>query len=156
MKHVKDVMFRQVITVHRHTTLRQLLSKFAEFHTFPIVPVVERDNILVGIITLKNLLDVLKPAEPEILKTIPFLDEKPIEISSVELSPEMGHLVVVDDIMENKFFAIQEDMSIEETLRLMRLHNKEQLPVINKDKKFTGVIGIFDIVTHLFSGKGIF
>jgi CBS domain-containing protein len=156
MKQVKDVMFRQVLTVHRHTTLRQLLGKFAEFHTFPIVPVVERDNILVGIISLKNILDLLKPTEPEILKTIPFLDESPIEISSVELLPEMGHLIVVDDIMDNKFFAVQEEMSIEEALRFMRLHNKEQFPVINKDKKFTGVIGIFDIVTHLFSEKEIF
>jgi Mg/Co/Ni transporter MgtE len=156
MEKVKDVMFKEVITVKRCTNLQQIIHKFARFHTPPLVPVVEEDNTLVGIIAFKDLIDILKPNEPEILKTIPFLDEKPIEISEIELSPEMGQLVVAEDIMNTEFLAINEEASVEEALRFMRLHDREQFPVINEEKKLKGVIGIFDIVMRIFKDRGIF
>jgi Mg/Co/Ni transporter MgtE len=155
MKQVKNLMFSQVITVQRCTTLKQLLENFASFHTFPIVPVVEADNRLVGIISLKNLINVLKPMEPRTLKAIPFLDEKPVALTEIEITPEMSHLIVADDIMETDFTAVDEEMTDEQTFKLMRLHDREQIPVIDKDKKFKGIVGIFDIVTNIFAERGI-
>ncbi|HEC78542.1 MAG TPA: CBS domain-containing protein [candidate division WOR-3 bacterium] len=155
MEKVRKITCKKVITVQRYTTLRKILMTFKKFHTFPLVPVVEEENLLVGIISLKNLIDVFRPEEPEILKTIPFLDEKPIEITEIELSPEMGQLIVAEDIMNTKFLAIDEDLPIKEAFRLMRLHNREQLPVINKEKKFIGFVGLFDVVMSIFKSKGV-
>jgi len=43
---VRDVILKEVIKVRRSTSLKQLLNLFKDFHTFPLVPVVEEDNRL--------------------------------------------------------------------------------------------------------------
>ncbi len=155
MKKIHDLMFSEVITVQRGTSLKQLLENFSAFHTFPIVPVVEADNTLVGVISLKNLINILKPMEPKTLKAVPFLDEKPVEIPEVEITSEISQLIVADDIMDPDFVAVEEDMTDEQAFRLMRLHDREQVPVVDKHKKFKGIVGIFDIVVNIFIDRGV-
>lgn len=155
MKKIQDLMFSEVITVQRSTSLKQLLENFSAFHTFPIVPVVGADNTLVGVISLKNLINILKPMEPKTLKAVPFLDEKPVEIPEVEITSEISQLIVADDIMDPEFVVVEENMTDEQAFRLMRLHNREQVPVVDKDKKFKGIVGIFDIVVNIFIERGV-
>jgi len=119
---VKEVMSKEVITVRRSTTLRQLLEIFTKFHIFPLVPVVEEDNRLVGVVSFPNLINVFQLHQPEILKAVPFLDEEEEDISEVELTEEIGSLAVAEDIMESKFVTMQEDTSLEEAYKLMKLH----------------------------------
>ncbi|MBU3958635.1 MAG: CBS domain-containing protein, partial [Candidatus Omnitrophica bacterium] len=127
---IKEVMLKEVISVKRSTNLRQLLKIFAKFHIFPLVPVVEEDNRLVGIVSFRNLTNVFQPPRPEILKTVPFLDEEEEDIFKADFTEEIGDLVVVEDIMETKFISIQEDASLEEAFKSMKLHLKEEVPVV--------------------------
>ncbi|PIP20225.1 MAG: hypothetical protein COX40_05895 [Candidatus Omnitrophica bacterium CG23_combo_of_CG06-09_8_20_14_all_40_11] len=152
---VKEVMSKEVITVKRSTTLRGLLEKFSKFHIFPLVPVVEEDNRLVGIVSFRNLIDVFSPYRQEILKTVPFLDDREEDIFKVELTKDIGDLVIVEDIMETKFVSLQEDAALEEAFKLMRLQLKEEFPVTDKTGKLVGKIGIFDIIRRVFQEKGV-
>ncbi len=154
MEKVKDVMNRNVISVQRSTTLKELLEKFKEFHTFPLVPVVE-DRKLVGVVKLENICKVFHPKEPEILKTIHFLDESHVEISDFDMPPEMGYLVLVDDIMDTRFVTVEEDDNLDTALNKMRINNLVQIPVVDKEKNLVGIIGIFDIIKSIFKEKGI-
>ncbi len=152
---VKEVMSKEVITVKRSTTLKQLLEIFAKFHIFPLVPVIEKDNRLVGVVSFRNLINVFQLRQPEILKAVPFLDEEEEDIFKVEFTEEMGNLVVAEDIMESKFITIREDTSLEEAYKLMNLHLKEEFPVTDKTGKLVGKIGIFDIIRRVFQEKGV-
>ena len=153
---IKELMTRDVITVKRSTTLAELMKLFKDFHAFPLVPVVEEDNRLGGIVSFQNLTEVFRTQEPEILKTVPFIDEVQEDILKADISSEMGNLVIVDDIMETKkFFSISEDASIEEAYNSMKLHSKEQLPVIDKEEKLVGIVGLFDIILWVFKDKGV-
>jgi len=152
---VKEVMSREVITVKRSTTLKQLLEIFAKFHIFPLVPVTAEDNRLVGVVSFRNLINVFQSRQPEIMKAVPFLDEEEEDIFKVGFTEEMGNLVVAEDIMESKFVIIQEDASLEEVFKLMKLHLKEELPVVDRSGRLVGVIGIFDIIREIFRQKGI-
>ena len=152
---VKEVMSEEVITVKRSTTLKQLLEIFTKFHIFPLVPVIEEDNRLVGVVSFRNLVNVFQLRQPEILKAVPFLDEEEEDIFKVEFTEEMGNLVVADDIMERKFITVQEDVSLEEAYKLMKLHLKEEFPVVDRAEKLVGMIGIFDIIRHVFRQKGV-
>jgi CBS domain-containing protein len=153
---VKDVMSKEVITAKPSTTLKQLLVMFAKFHTFPLIPVVEEDNKLVGIVSFRNLICVFQPRQPEILKSIPFLDEEKEDIFKAKLTKEIGDLVICENtIIEKNFISIQEDASLEDAYNLMKLHLKEQFPVIDKDGRLVGIIGIFDIIREVFRQKGI-
>ncbi|MGE4357106.1 MAG: HPP family protein [Candidatus Omnitrophota bacterium] len=152
---VKEIMSREVITVRRATTLKQVLEKFAKFHIFPLVPVVEEDNRLVGIVSFNNLLSVFQLPGSQIIKNVPFLDEGEQDIFKVELTEEIGNLVIVEDIMERKFISINEETSLQEAYNLMKLHLKEEFPVVDKTGRLVGMIGVFDIVRELFRQKGI-
>ena len=152
---VKEVMSKEVITVKRSTTLRQLLEIFAKFHMFPLIPVIEENNRLVGIISFHNLINAFRPHELEVLKTVPFLDEKKEDIFKIDLTEEIGNLVVVEDIMEKNFISIQEETSLEEAFSLMELHLKEEFPVVDKRGRLMGMIGIFDIIREVFHQKGV-
>jgi len=152
---VKEVMSKEVITVKRSTTLKRLLEIFAKFHIFPLVPVIEEDNRLVGVVSFRNLINVFQVHQPDILKTVPFLDEEEEDIFKIELTEEMGNLVVAEDIMERKYICVQEDISLEEAYKLMKMHLKEEFPVVDRAGKLAGMVGIFDIVRHIFRQKGV-
>ena len=152
---VKEIMSKEVITVRRSAKLKELLKLFNKFHLFPLVPVVEEDNRLVGVVSFRNIIDVFSPYRQEILKTVPFLDDREEDIFKVELIKDIGDLVIVEDIMETKFVSLQEDATLEEAFKLMKLHLKEEFPVTDKTGKLVGKIGIFDIIRRVFQEKGV-
>ena len=57
--------------------------------------------------------------------------------------------------MEHEYIAIQEDTSLDEVYNLMKLHLKEEFPVVDRAGRLTGRIGIFDILEAVFRQKGI-
>lgn len=63
---VKEIMSQEVITVKRSTSLKQLLKIFTKFHMFPLVPVVEENDRLVGIVSFRNLINVFSPPVADI------------------------------------------------------------------------------------------
>lgn len=151
---VKELMNRDIICVRRSTTLSELIKFFKNFHTFPLVPVVE-DNSLIGIVSFRNLTGIFRTQEPEILKTVPFIDEAQEDILTTDISSEMGNLIIVDDIMDSNFVSIKEEANVEEAYNLMKLHSKEQLPVVDRKEKLIGIIGLFDIILGIFKDKGV-
>jgi CBS domain-containing protein len=155
MKRIKDCMSKNVISIKRSTSLKELLNLFKDFHRFPLVPVVDEENRLVGIVTLENLIQVFHPPRYRLLKTIPFLEHRE-EIFEVDLPAEVGSLLLAEDIMNRHFLSIHEDEEIENAYKIMRLHKVEFLPVVDREGKLTGMIGIFDIIRNLLKEKGVF
>ena len=151
---IKEVIKTDVIKVKRSTSLRSLLNLFKNFHTLPLIPVVDDRQCLIGVVYITNLLDILKPQQSKLLKNIPFveIDE---DVFDLEPVPSMGELLIVDDIMSTNVISIKDDNSLEEAYRTMRLHNKERLPVIDSQGKVVGILGIFDIIWRMFKEKEI-
>lgn len=152
---VKEIMSKEVISVKRSTKLKELLEMFRNFHIFPLVPVLEENRRLVGIVSFRNLIDALQSYHPDVLKLVPFLDEEEQDIFKVDITDDLGYLVAVEDIMEHEYIIIQEDVSLDEAYHLMKLHLKEELPVVDRAGRLTGRIGIFDIIGAVFRQKGI-
>ncbi len=155
MQKVKDVMAKEVISVKRSTTLAGLLKLFKDFHSFPLVPVTDKNGRLVGSVSLPNILEVFSTPQPQVLKAIPFLDEQKDDIFDVELDADMGKIVLVDDIMNKDYLSIDENSPIDDTYYQMKQHQVERLPVVNEESILVGMIGIFDIVRSLFGERGI-
>ena len=151
---VKDVMIRDMLTVTRDTTLNEILHKFENFHTFPLVPVVDGKK-LVGIISLEEICEVFKSKEPEIIKRMPFVEEATTEIFDIDVPPGIGLLLVAEDIMKRKFVSINQNVDIREAMRIMKLHGISQIPVVDDKNNLVGIIGIFDIVKTVFKEKGL-
>lgn len=152
---VKEIMSKEVITAQRSTTLKELLRIFGKFHIFPLVPVVEGDNHLIGIVSFRNLIDAFSSYHPDVLKLVPFLEEEEEDIFKIDIDEDMGDLVIIEDVMEREFISILEDTLLEEAYKLMRLHLKEEFPIIDKSGKLVGIIGIFDVIQAVFRQKSI-
>ena len=155
MHSVKDVTKKKIISVKRSTSLTQLLNLFKDFHTFPLVPVVDDKDMLVGVVYLRNLIETFKPHHLDILRTIPLLDRQEMDILDLEIEPGMGDLIIVDDMMERKFLAVRETESIDKTYNLMKLHSRETLPVVDAQNKLVGIVGVFDILMEVIKSKGL-
>jgi len=152
---VSEVMNQKILAVNRATTLADLIELFRHFHSFPLVPVVDEHNILIGVVSFRGLIDAFRTSVSDVLKTIPFVDEHHLDIFDIEITPEIGDLCIVDDIMQTKFLSVNQDSTIQEAYRLMKVHQCEQLPVVDSKNKLVGMIGTFDIMLALFKEKGV-
>ena len=152
---VSEVMNQKIIAVRRSTTLAELIELFRHFHSFPLVPVVDEHNILIGVVSFQRLIEAFRTSGQDILKTIPFVDEHHLDIFNMDITSEIGQLCLVDDLMQTKFITINQDSSLEEGYRLMQVHQREQFPVVDSENKLVGMIGAFDILLALFREKGV-
>ncbi len=151
---VKDAMKKDVIKVRRSTSLRALLDTFKDFHSLPLIPVADGNDRLIGIVYSENLLDILRPRQTKLFRNVPFV-EIDKAVFDLEPLPAMGELIIVEDIMDTNFVVIGEDDSLVDAYKSLQLHKREKLPVVDKDGKLLGIIGIFDIIWRMFKGKGI-
>ncbi len=154
MINVKEVMNTNVIKVTRSTSLRNLLDTFKQFHTHPLMPVVDGDNVLIGMVYPENLLDILRPQQAKLFRSLPFV-EIDQDVFDLDPIPSMGDLIIVDDIMDKNFFVVKEDESIDQVYKKIRMHEKSRLPVVDAEGKILGIVGIFDIIWRMFKEKGI-
>lgn len=151
---VKEAMRKNVIKVTRSTPLKELFNMFSDFHSFPLLPVVDSDDKIVGIVRSENLLDILRPQQAKLFRNIPFVEVKE-EAFDLEYSPSLGQLIIVDDIMDKAYDAVNELDSLSEAYRIMNDLGKNRLPVIDSDHKLRGILGVFDIIKAMFRQKGI-
>jgi CBS domain-containing protein len=153
---VAKVINRDIVAVKPSTTLMQLikLMRKTNQHMFPVV---DKDNNLLGIVNYRGILNIFRPfskSVSEIVERMPFVEKIADEDLNLDLSPEMGTLIVVDDIINTKFVSIGETRTIGEARRLMRLHNVEMLPIVS-DKKLVGMLSLLDILVYIFKEHDI-
>ena len=151
---VIDVVQKDILKVKRSLSLRKLLNLFKDFHTSPLIPVVDKEEHLIGVVCPENLLDLLRPPQVKLFRNIPFAD---IDEDVFDLEPisSMGELIIVDDIMDVNFVSIKVTDSLEDAYKSMRLYKKERLPVIDQEGRIVGILGIFDIIWRMFKEKEI-
>jgi CBS-domain-containing membrane protein len=155
---VREVMTRKVVTAKRSTTLKELLEIFRS-STFHTIPVVDKENKLIGIVALEDVLKIFQPHPSNILdmlERVPFLDEyEDRSLWDVDISPEMGVLLVVEDLMNVNVVTINEDATTIQARSLMKLHQLKKIPVVDKESHLVGIISLFDIIMAVFKQKGI-
>jgi CBS domain-containing protein len=123
-------------------------------HMFPVV---DDDNNLLGIVNYRGICSIFRPFSrsiSEIVKRMPFVENVDDEDLNLELSPEMGMLILVDDIINTNYVSVKEDTTIKEARRLMRLHNIELLPVVS-EKKLVGMLSLLDLFIYIFKEHDI-
>lgn len=143
-----------IIKVKRSLTLRSLLDMFKDFHTTPLIPVVDAWDHLTGVVYPESLLDLLRPVQAKLFRNVPFMemDEDAFDLESI---PSMGELIIVDDIVDINFISIKAEDSLEEAYKIMRFNKKECLPVVDDQGKIIGILGIFDIIWRMFKEKKV-
>ena len=89
---VKDVMKKDLVTVRRSTMLRELIHRLQDFHTFPLVPVVEEDNRYAGL-----LIDELLGKQQIVIKSLGDMMKNIAGVSGGAIMPD-GRVGLILDI----------------------------------------------------------
>ena len=145
----------EVMNLKKFDNLSHCPEFFRHFHSFPLVPVVDEHNILIGVVSFQRIIEAFHTSGQDLLKAVAFVDEHHLDIFDMDITPEIGQLCLVDDLMQTKFVTINQDSSLEEAYQFMQLHKSEQLPVVDSENKLVGMLGAFDILLALFREKGV-
>jgi len=153
---VSEVMHKDVLTVTPSTTLMQLVKLMRQTNSH-LLPVIDDDNNLLGIVNYRGILNIFRPfskSVSEIVERMPFVEKVDDENLNLDLSPEMGMLIVVEDIINTKFVAVKDTNTVADARRLMRLHNIDMLPVVS-GKRLVGMLSLLDILVYIFKEHDI-
>lgn len=137
---VRDIMTKNVITITPQAKLKEVAKIFKE-HRINGVPVVNEKKEVIGIITLTDMLKMLKDIhllhkEENVAKEI--LEMKECLIKEKENA-------TVNMKMSPQVWTVEEDSDIDYVLELMCEHNIHTIPVF-KNRLLVGIIGATDIV----------
>lgn len=137
MKKVKEFMDTNIPIINKRTSIQEILKIFSTTH-YNIIPVVDEENILCGIVSIEDILEnlILSKKDVELLEKFPFFADAFSEI--VAVIECVSSLLVAEDIMSKNVIKIEEDASVIKSLVLMRKHKINRIVVVNDKNQPVG------------------
>ena len=144
MLKAKDVMTKEVVTVRRETTIRDLALLFSEKH-ISSMPVVDDAGNLAGIVSESDLVEQDKnlhiPTVISIFDWVIYLESgKRFE---KELQKMTGQ--TVGDIYSEQVFSVGPEALLSEVADLMSREKVHAVPVVD-GSRLVGVVGRIDLI----------
>ncbi|OGI60340.1 hypothetical protein A2641_01320 [Candidatus Nomurabacteria bacterium RIFCSPHIGHO2_01_FULL_37_25] len=154
MNSVKNIMIEEVVSVSLDTPLIEVARILAE-HSFDGMPVVDKNNKLVGILTEYDLISkgsaVHLPTLQIVLQDVKVYNKD--KATFKETFEEIASLRV-SDVMNSEPLTLDEDATFEEAVIAFRDHHRvNPIPVINKKREVVGVVSRYDILESLYLPK---
>jgi len=134
LRTVSDILRRDTRTVSPDTTIDEVIQMI-DGNDIQCVAVVNTNGTLIGMITDSDLLHYFKP-DPEGLRTLFSRLTRP---AGKNLSQRL-ETTTAFEVMCADLLTVQEDMLIEDAIRLMTEKRLKRLPVIDDTSRFKGMI----------------
>ncbi len=140
---VKDIMTRDVLTVTAETTLNEV-SEMLKGKRVSGFPVVNKENEVVGIITITDLMKVL-----DRIYKWKDLEKRDSDLKISGRFEQEKNSSKVGDFMTTGVMTLTEDTDLDFVRKKMFSNKIHTLPVV-KDGKLIGVVGKHDLVNACF------
>jgi predicted transcriptional regulator len=153
MPTAKDIMTRDVITIHLSASLRDLSRTLTE-NRITGIPVVDDDNRLVGIISMRDLI------REEIRSLGATPDYQDIyELFSSALNMEEAEDIAVrhvwvEEIMSRTLYTADETATLRELCAIMNEHKVHRLPIL-RDGRLVGLVTATDLIRTIAEGGDV-
>jgi len=144
---VKEIMTKEVLTVTRETSIKELSDLFIK-HRVNGFPVVDGTGQLTGIVTEKNLIEQSKNLH---IPTVIALFDAVIYLESgkkFEEEVKRYNATRVEDIYTKEVVTISPDTGIHEVASLMAEKSVHSIPVV-EGKTILGIVGKLDVIKGL-------
>ena len=141
--HVQDYMSRDLVAVRAGESVRSALQLMVQDHV-ATVPVVDHQDHCLGVLSATDLMNYVFDLEEELAE----LEER--EVGSTELLA--GQLAQsqarepIDSLMSEKVVTADHDTTLLAAAQTMLKHGIHHLPVVDKNKRLIGIIGMSDIL----------
>jgi CBS domain-containing protein len=144
---IKDCMKKNVVSITKSATILDAALLVAGRHV-GILPVVDEDKKLVGMIALQDLLALELPPIIGLIDEIDFVtDFGAIETTRPSFESVSRSIL---DIMQPPTF-VNEDSGLLYAYALMVKHKLFDLPVVNKEMTLVGIVSRVDIAAIILS-----
>ena len=146
----KDIMTRDVITVHPETSVEEVGRLFIERHISG-APVIDEAGHLYGIITESDLINRERPFHiPTIVQILDAIIPL-TRYSQIEKEIEQAASMFVGQICTREVITVDEETTVQELAEIMTVQKKHLIPVV-KEGKIAGIIAKRDIIRAI-SGR---
>lgn len=135
-------MKRNVIFGHPRMTVRDVALLMAE-NNVGTLPVVDETSVLVGVTTMRDVIQIFLPDFVSLLSNIGFIKDFGDLGTPSLASMQRAESLLVADIMEEPV-SVEDDCTLIRALSFMEKHNIRDLPVV-KNGKLVGITSRVDI-----------
>lgn len=147
---ITEIMTKDIISVHPETPILDV-AKLLNDHSFNGMPVVDKDNVLVGIITEYDLISsgssIHLPTLQKVLGSLSVFKKDKWEFNE---DVESLTKLQVKDVMNKEPLTLSNTASFLDALQTFQEHHRvNPIPVIDAEKKVVGVVSRFDILKPL-------
>lgn len=138
-KVVSDIMHKDAITVSPNASIEEVIH-LIDSNQIQRVAVVDQEKNFLGLISDRDLLIAFSEHQTSILdyftgRLIVGDQSYPLQENGKELLKKRA-----SDIMQTHLTTIDEDASIEDVIKIMADKEFKRIPVVNKERKFRGMI----------------
>lgn len=151
----KELADRSCPSVREDASLVDLIDHFRQ-NPRTTLPVVDHEGIVTGVISLHDLVRHFLPRYIDLMPSLEFLGESRVleqHLLAQIMDPTTSRLFLVHDLMVRKATVVQDTDSTFKALVMMIQHNLHHLPVVDKDRRYSGMIDqrriILEILTAL-------
>lgn len=144
---IAKYMKRNVVSVHATTTIREAATIFVKKH-IGLLPVVDDDDKLIGIIGMRDMLTLELPDFVSFVADVDFVhDFGAVE----ETRPSAKTLNKAVKTLMKPAITVDEDCGLLRAYALMLQHNLHDMPVVSKEGKLMGITSRVDIGVAILS-----
>ena len=147
----KDIMTRDVITIHYSASLRELSRLLAE-NKITGIPIIDEEKRLVGMISMR---DLIREEVRNLGADIEHQDIHELFSSALDMEEAEGVSVKrlwVEEIMSRKLYTATETTPVQEICDIMHTHSVHRVPIL-KDGKLVGLVTATDVIRAIAEGK---
>ena len=143
---VHSVMETEVTTVNLETNVSTIVELLLQA-PFRVLPVVDIDNQLRGVISTGDLINAgLLPMRRGLVRTAQELDQQTAEAMASSLAAALRSTSTAQDIMNTQVHTIEPDQSIREAAQMLIDTGVRNLPVVDKAGILRGMVTRADLL----------
>lgn len=142
---VKSSMKKQVVTVQDTDTLGTAAKQFVKHHV-GMLPVINAEGKLVGVLQLRDLLSLILPAFTRLMDDFDFVSDFGA-MESIRPSQEIVSKRV-SEVMEPPVY-VDDSCGISRAFALLHSHNLTDLPVVDEENCLVGIASRVDVGTAI-------
>ena len=144
---ISECMKRNVVSIPETFTIREAATVFVKEHV-GLLPIVDQNNKLVGVIGLRDLLLLELPDFVNFVADVDFVHD----FGAVETTRPTASVLneSIRTLMKPQI-TVNEDSGLLRAYALMLQHNLHDMPVVSKDGKLVGMASRVDIGTAILS-----
>lgn len=138
---IKDIMQKDLVALKSNEKVKEAILKLLK-SSLDALPVLNERQEIVGIFTIKDILDKILPSYVERIGTFSYKENPKYVNKKLNTLKELN----VSDVMSKDIVTVNEETGLCETTRIILIYNISCIPVVDKENKLVGIVSPRDIL----------